>query len=140
MLKKLYIANWNLSKIIIFDKNRKFFLKLWTVLFQNLNVKFLYVIAYHSQINDTSKRINQIVEIIFKFYLHMLNNSRKWLKILKFIQRNFNNLFISTKKFSNKTCYDFISLKNTNLLYKIFIIIIIFIHIRIKIINNIIYF
>ena len=52
LLNRLNIVDWELSKIIIFDRDRIFFLDMWNAIFKKLNVKFLYFIIYHSQTNN----------------------------------------------------------------------------------------
>ena len=48
MLDRLNFENWELSKIIISDRDRKFLSNFWIILFTKLSVKLLYSIAYHS--------------------------------------------------------------------------------------------
>ena len=52
LLNRLNVVDWNLSKIIIFDRDCKFLSKFWTIMFNRLNVKLMYFIVYHSQTND----------------------------------------------------------------------------------------
>lgn len=47
LLNDFDLAEWKFSKIIISDKNRNFFSKLWTKLFELLSVKLLYSTVYH---------------------------------------------------------------------------------------------
>ena len=74
LLHRLDIVDWDLSKAIIFDRDRKFLSELWTVIFSRLEVKLLYFIAYHSQIDDQSERINQMIEIALRYYMSSLSN------------------------------------------------------------------
>ena len=69
LLNKLNIVDWKISKIIIFDKNRKFLSDMWIVIFKKLDVRFLYFIVYHFQTNEQNEKTNQIVEIVFRFHL-----------------------------------------------------------------------
>ena len=48
LLHRLNIADWKLSKVIIFDKDRKFLSELWIVIFKRLDVSLLYFTVYHS--------------------------------------------------------------------------------------------
>ena len=75
LLNRFDVVDWNISKIIISNKDRKFISELWIELFRQLNVKLLYSTAYHSQIDDQSERINQIIEIALRFAMIMLDNS-----------------------------------------------------------------
>ena len=116
LLSRLNIADWGLFKVIVSNRNKKFLSDLWKSLFNRLNVRLLYIIAYHSQTDDASERTNQTLEIVLRFHIQMLQNVRDWLKILKAFQRHFNNTSESTDKFFNEACYSFTSLRNSNLL------------------------
>ena len=117
LLHRLNIANWELSKVIIFDRNRKFLSNLWIKLFQQLKVDLLYSTAYHSQTNEASERINQTLEIALRFHLQSLSNFKDWSKtVIDSIQRAFNNSISFTDKTSNEICYDFISMQSIDLL------------------------
>ena len=67
LLDKLDITDWELFKIMISDRNRKFLFDLWSTLFQRLSVKLLYSTIYHSQTNNVSKRTNQTIEIALRY-------------------------------------------------------------------------
>ena len=115
MLNRLNTIDWELSKIIIFDRDRKFLSNMWIAMFIKLKVKFLYFIVYHSQTNDLSKRINQIVEIALRFLISTLKYFDFWFDVLSQVQRNFNNS-ISIDNFSNEIVYDFISIRVIDLI------------------------
>ena len=117
MLKRLDLRDWELSKVIISDRDRKFLLQLWIILFVKLEVKLLYFTTYHFQTNDVSERTNQTMKIVLRYYLTTLKDFRNWLTVLNLMQRKFNNIFSSTTtKTSNEVCYDFTSCTNTNLI------------------------
>ena len=113
LLNKLKIIDWKLSKVIIFDRDKKFFLKLWTAMFIKFNAKLFYSVAYHFQTDDQNERINQNVEIIFRFLINTLNVLKQWLKALFRFHRNFNNNNNST---FNEIVYNFISMQTFNLM------------------------
>lgn len=116
MLKRLNIIDWNLFKVIISNRDKKFLSKLWAIIFKKLDVKFFYFIVYHFQTNDQSKRTNQIVEIILRFHMIIMKNSIQWSKILFKIQRHINNVSSSIiDKNSNEIVYDFIFLQTFDL-------------------------
>ena len=48
LLNKLVIANWELFKTLISNRDRKFLSKMWNTLFKHLKVILLYSTAYHS--------------------------------------------------------------------------------------------
>ena len=74
LLNKLDIADWRLSKVIIFDRDRKFLFALWKALFLRLEIKLLYSIAYHSQFDDSFERTNQIIEIALRFMIFTIES------------------------------------------------------------------
>ena len=117
LLHQLNVADWRLSKIIIFDKNKKFFFELWIVIFKRLDVSLFYSTTYHSQIDEQSEKINQMIEIVLKYYMNILQKSFKWKSILGQIQRKFNNFTsVTIEKFFNEVVYDFTSLQIIDLL------------------------
>ena len=117
LLHRLDIADWELSKVIIFDRDRKFLSNLWIKLFQQLKVDLLYSTAYHSQTNEASERINQTLEIALRFHLQNLSNFKDWSEtVINSIQRAFNNSISFTDKTSNEICYDFTSMQSIDLL------------------------
>ena len=116
LLKRLNTVDWKILKTIIFDKNRKFLDDMWFVIFQRLEVKLLYFIAYHSQTNEQSERTNQTIEIAFRFHLTTMKTPAKWSLILVKIQRYFNNVVSTTiTKTLNETFYDFTSIQSFSL-------------------------
>ena len=70
LLHRLNIANWELSKIIIFDKNKKFLFELWNKLFQKLKID--YFISRHITLKRTKslkekiKRSKSRCDFIYK--------------------------------------------------------------------------
>ena len=117
LLHRLNIANWELSKIIIFDRNKKFLFELWNKLFQKLKIDLFYFTTYHSQTNEVFERTNQTFEIALRFHLQDLANLKNWSKtIVSFIQRTFNNNVFSIEKISNEICYDFTLLQSIDFL------------------------
>ena len=119
LLKRLDLANWDLPKTIISNKDRKFLFDLWTDLFKRLKIKLLYSTAYHSQTNEASERINQTFEIALRYHVQALKDFKDWFTIVKAMQRNFNNAITFTNKSSNEICYKFISFQSSNLIKSI---------------------
>ena len=117
MLERLNLTNWRLLKIIISDRNRKFLSNLWIALFDQLEVKLLYFIVYHFQIDDASERTNQTLKIALRYHLMCLKDSKNWSTVVDSMQRDFNNtsFFIITKTF-NEICYDFTSCTSIDLI------------------------
>lgn len=108
MLTRFDIMNWGLPKQIINDRDRKFISDFWNTFFKSLEIKLLYSTAYHPQTDDQSKRINQTVEIAFKYHLVTLNDLKVWSDVLSAIQRGFNNSVFATDRIFNECVYGFI--------------------------------
>ena len=136
LFDRLDLTNWSLFKIIISNKDRKFLSDLWSTLFTQLNVKLLYSTVYHSQIDDASKRTNQIIEIVLRYHIQALNDCRDWSTIVEIMQRTINNSTSFTDKLFNEICYKFTSINSTNLL-KIFNSIVKSSLTKLEIVNNI---
>ena len=111
-MNRFDITDWELSKTIIFDRNRKFLFDFWKVIFKQLKILLLYFIAYHFQIDDQSNRINQIVEIVLRFFMTIMNDFIEWSELLSRIQRHINNsVSVTIEKTLNETTYDFTSIQ-----------------------------
>ena len=107
LFERLNMTDWDFSKVIISDRDRKFLFELWSILFAQLRVKLLYFTVYHSQTDDASKRTNQILKIAFKSLILTIDDSRDWSLLIEFLQREFNNVSTATDRFSNEMCYEF---------------------------------
>ena len=114
LLQKLNIADWEFFKILISDRNIKFFFDFWASLFSQLNVKLLYFIAYHSQSDEVFERTNQTLKIVLRFFILTID-SKNWSSLVDSLQKKFNNSFISVERSSNEICYKFISFTTFNL-------------------------
>ena len=103
--------------IILSDRNRKFLSNLWKAIFKILKINFLYFTIYHSQTNESSEKINQIVEITLRHYFLNMNNSTEWFDVLSRFQAIFNNSSsVSTFKTINEILYEFKSKQSLNLI------------------------
>jgi hypothetical protein len=110
LLEESQRRDWDISKVIISDKNKNFLSDLWRTLFTKLSVFMLYSTVYHSQIDDASERTNQILEIALRHYIQELNDSILWITTLWKFQSVFNNTrSIVTKKTSNELLYEITS-------------------------------
>ena len=99
--------DWNMSRTIINDKNIKFMFDFWFVIATKMNITMLTFTIYHSQTNEQFERINQIIEITFRFHIiaHSLDD---WTNVFSYLQTKSNNV----KQFiidyaSNELMYDF---------------------------------
>ena len=108
LLRRLNMIDWGLPSELITNKNPKFVSNFCKALFIKLGMKLLYSTAYQPQTNRSSKRINQIVEIALRFFIHALEDPVKWPKVLPQIQTIFNNTSSSTiGKTPNEVAYSF---------------------------------
>ena len=115
LLNRLNMTDWKLFKAIISNRDRKFLSNMWIVMFIRLEIKFLYSIVYHSQTDDLFERINQTVEIAFRFLIFTLEYFDFWPEVLSHVQRDFNNS-VSAGSFSNEIVYGFISIQVIDLI------------------------
>jgi hypothetical protein len=112
LLDRLLVADWDILKEIISNKNFKFISKFWTIVFRKLSTKLLMITIYHSQTNDQFERTNQIVEIALRFFF-IENSKIDWTDVVSLIQTNLNNSSnVVIELFSNKLMYDF-KIRNT---------------------------
>ena len=72
-----------------------------------LNVFLLYFIVYHSQIDEQFKRINQIMKIVLRFVIALLNDFVDYSNILFKLQRAFNNSVFNNDHIFNEIVYNF---------------------------------
>ena len=86
----LLIVDWDLSRVIIFDKNSKFVSNFWQAIFRSLNIKIFITTIYHSQTNEQFERINQTIKIDLR-YLISKNFDVNWVIIVFSFQFEFNN-------------------------------------------------
>ena len=108
LLNQLDFDDWELFKILIFDRNRKFMKNFWRKIFIRFDVRLLYNTIYHSQIDEQSKRINQTIEIALRFFISVLNNFANWIEIIFDISQNINNsVVIVIDKTFNEISYEF---------------------------------
>ena len=120
LFDRVDITDWELLKVIISDRDRKFLFDLWSILFQRLSVRLLYSTIYHSQTNDVSKHTNQTIEIALRYQIQAFKNNKNWSTIIEIMQRTINNSITFTEKSSNEMCYDFTSLISIDLFAKRF--------------------
>jgi hypothetical protein len=107
LLERLLIANWDISESIISNKDFKFIFEFWRIVFNKLEIKLLMSIVYHSQIDEQSKRTNQIVKIALRFFLTK-NSKIDWINVASLIQVSLNNSFnVSIELSLNEITYEF---------------------------------
>ena len=106
-MNRLLITNWEISKNIISNKNFKFISKFWITMFRRFKTILLLSTTYHSQTNEQSKKINQTIEIVLRYFVTKYSKN-DWIIALSLIQNQLNNSSnANTKLISNEICYDF---------------------------------
>jgi hypothetical protein len=103
--KYLQLFNWDLFRVIIFDKNAKFRFDMWKFLFKTTKTDLFTSIAYHSQIDEQNERINQTIEIALR-YLLISNSDLSWHEILSAMQHTLMNTIAFTEYSLNQTLYE----------------------------------
>jgi hypothetical protein len=107
LLKETQRRDWDISKVMISDRNRKFLSDLWRILFARLRISMLYSIAYHSQTDDVSERTNQTLKIALRYYIQELHDFTLWITALWKFQSVFNNTrSAAIEKISNELLYE----------------------------------
>ncbi len=105
--KYLQLFNWNLSRVIIFDRNAKFRFDMWKSLFKATKIDLFTSIVYHSQIDEQSEQINQTIEIALR-YLLISNSNLSWHEVLSAMQHTLMNTITFTKYSFNQTlCHSY---------------------------------
>ncbi len=92
----VWIMLWNVYRLhdlpssIVSDRDSQFISTMWQSLCKRLKIKVNLSTAYHSEIDDQSKRANQDVERGLRTYCnYMQNDWAKWLSMVEFSD-NFN--------------------------------------------------
>ena len=99
--------DWNISHAIVSNRDSKFMSNFWQIVFNKLKTTIFIFTTYHSQTNDQSKRINQIIEIALRFHV-IAHSNKKWIDVLLFLQTKSNNVVhVIIEYASNEFVYDF---------------------------------
>ncbi len=83
------INNHELSKKFITDRNKLFTSKFWETLTAELRINHKMLTAYHSQMNEQSKQMNQMVKMYLRHYVN--KNQNNWVQLLSTAQFAYNN-------------------------------------------------
>ena len=112
--------DWNISHAIVSNRNNKFMSDFWQTVFNKLKTIIFTFTTYHSQTNDQSKRINQIIEIALRFHV-IAHSNEKWIDVLFFLQTKSNNVVHVIIEYAfNEFVYDFKINDTLNLLADLF--------------------
>ena len=109
--------DWDVSRVIISNRNKKFMLTFWIDVFKRLNIDLLIFIVYHSQIDEQSKRINQTIEIVLRYWI-VNNLNVDFIESAFYIQIDINNIVVVEIDYIfNELCYEFRLQDNLDLLF-----------------------
>ena len=104
------VANHELSDEIISNRDKLFTSKFWKSLMNQLKIHHKLSTAYHSQMNEQTKRINQTLKQYLRCYINYRQND--WVQLLSIAQLTFNNTmtkvismssFFANYEFESKT-------------------------------------
>jgi len=90
------INNHRLSKKFIINRDKLFTSKFWETLTAELKINHKVLMTYHSQINEQSKQMNQMVEMYLRHYVN--RNQNNWVQLLSTAQFAYNNTQNETTK------------------------------------------
>ena len=76
-------------KKIVSDRDAKFTSKFWKELFAGLGTELAFSTTYHPQTNVQTKRVNMILEDMFRMYV--MHQQRKWEEHLPFVDFSYNH-------------------------------------------------
>ncbi len=107
---RMIVVNHDLSDEIISNRNKLFTSKFWKSLVNQLEIHHKLSTAYHSQTNEQTKRMNQILKQYLRCYINYRQND--WIQLLLIAQLTFNStttkvismsLFFANYEFELKT-------------------------------------
>ncbi len=83
------VNNHGLSKEFIINRDKLFTSKFWEMLTAELRIKHKMLTAYHPQMNEQSKQMNQTVKMYLRHYVN--KNQNNWVQLLLTAQFAYNN-------------------------------------------------
>ncbi len=86
---RMIVANHHLSDKIILNRNKLFTSKFWKSLVNQLEIHHKLSTAYHSQMNEQMKRMNQTLKQYLRCYINYRQNN--WIQLLLIAQLTFNS-------------------------------------------------
>ena len=108
--------DWNISRVIVSNKNNKFILIFWIDVFRRFDINLLVFTIYHSQSNDQFERINQTIKIALRYWI-IANFEIDFDQELSYVQANINNIVVTIIEYtSNELYYEFCLQNNLRLL------------------------
>ncbi len=117
LLCRLKLIDLGLLAVWIFDKDPKFLSKLWAAFFTKFGVQQHNSTVYHPQIDSSSERTNQAVQIAFCSLVDSTPNVHEWPMLLFRVQFLLNKKsFSTTEKSPNEIVYGFTPKQPFNIL------------------------
>ena len=92
-IKKLIITE-EVLEFIVFNRDKLFVLKFWTILMIKLDIKKKMSTAFHSQTDKQIERLNQTLKQYLRAYINKKQNN--WVELLFTTQLVYNNTNIKT--------------------------------------------
>ena len=100
VINSFYARVWkhhDLSKFFVFDKDTQFIFDVWEHLCKMLKIDVKLFIAYHSEIDDQTERVNAVMKYYFRVFVnYMQNDWVKWLSSIEFAINNASFLITLT--------------------------------------------
>lgn len=87
-----------IPKMRVLDKDAKFTLKFWKLLFGGVGTKLNFSTSYHPQTDGHTERTNQILEYMLRMYLR--DKRIKWENFLHLAEFTYNNIYQESIKMS----------------------------------------
>ena len=104
-MRKQIFSIFEIFTNIIFDRNFLFILSYWLTFCYYLQIRLKYFIAFHSQIDEQTKKQNQILKQYFRNYINYQQNDWiYWLSLTKYAYNN--NVYSVIEKHSTKIMYN----------------------------------
>jgi transposase InsO family protein len=101
-LAELYIARivclHRVPKKIVSDRGTQFMSRFWEKLYEPMDTKLNFSLAYHPQTDGQTERVNQILEDMLRACA--LNDKKSWDKCLPYAEFSYNNNYQESLKMS----------------------------------------
>ncbi len=123
----IWIMLWNIYQLhdllssIVSNRDFQFILTMWKSLCKRLRITASLFTAYHSEINDQTKQVNQNVECELRIYCnYMQNDWAKWISMIEFNDNvNTFSIISITSFYFNKKFHSWMSFDSDTTDYEI---------------------
>ena len=82
LIDRLLLLLWGMPSAIISDRDPKFTGQVWQTIFTSLKTKTLFSTAWHPQTDGSTERMNQHVEIAFRYFIAGLDDISQWASLI----------------------------------------------------------